>query len=171
MFLARPTAASRSARVRYRRRDRPGARCRARTRNPLRGRTVGARASNDQEVSAHVQLRWVARVCEPSPAPVACLIVGVQPAPVYTARFTNAAALAASVPIWSRTLGPAILIGREHGSTLLVSDDRPSGAPTQKSKQHQDHVSDSHNAFLSFAAVIVLVACNHALLSGAKKNG
>ena len=51
--------------------------------------------------------------------------------------------------------GPAILIGREHGRTLLVSDDRSSGAPAQKSKQHQDYTSDSHNVLLlSFAAVI-----------------
>src|SRR5215470_3924021 len=69
---------------------------------------------------------------------------GVQPAPVYTAGF-KAVVLAASVPIRSRTLGPVVLIDREHGSTLLVSDDWPSGAPAQKSKQHQDHVSDSHN--------------------------
>jgi hypothetical protein len=64
--------------------------------------------------------------------------------PGYTARFTKAATLTASVPIWSRTLGPALLIGREHGGTLFASDGRPSGAPAQKSKQHQDYTSDSH---------------------------
>jgi hypothetical protein len=68
--------------------------------------------------------------------------------PGYTARFTKAATLTASVPIWSRTLGPALLIGREHGGTLFASDDRPSGAPAQKSKQHQDQASDSHNVLL-----------------------
>jgi hypothetical protein len=86
----------------------------------------------------------------------ACLMGGgVQPAPSYSARYTNGAALAAGAPIRSRTLRPAILIDREHGRTLLVSDDRPSGAPAQKSEQHQDYTGNSHNVLLlSFAAVI-----------------
>jgi hypothetical protein len=78
----------------------------------------------------------------------ASLMRGRPARPVHTAGFTNAAALAASVPVRSRTLGHTILIGRKHRSTLLISDGRPSGAPAQKSKQRQDHESDPHRVLL-----------------------
>jgi len=77
-------------------------------------------------------------------------------------------ALAADVPSRSCTLGSAILSGRKYARTLF-SDDRPSGTAAQKSKQHQDHVSDSHDVPLLCCGHL-LKACNHAVLSGAKKN-
>jgi hypothetical protein len=101
----------------------------------------------------------------------ACLMGGgVQPAPSYSARYTNGSALAAGAPIRSRTLRPAILIDREHGGTPFASDDRPSGAPAQKSKQHQDSTSGSHKLSPLLCCRHLLEACNHARLSGAKKN-
>jgi hypothetical protein len=55
------------------------------------------------------------------------------------------------------TVRRVVLIGRQHGGTLLLLDKWPSGAPGEERKQHQNHVYESHSLFLVYWSRIVRV--------------